>query len=70
MIEKREYFKFLNDLKNKIKQSQYQAYRTVNKELISLYWDIGKSIIDRQEKLGWGQKIIQRLAKDLQKEFS
>ena len=69
MIEKREYFKFLNDLKNKIKQSQYQAYRTVNKELISLYWDIGKSIVEKQEKLGWGQKIIQQLAEDLQKEF-
>ena len=69
MIEKREYFKFLNDLKNKIKQSQYQAYRTVNKELISLYWDIGKSIVGKQEKLGWGQKIIQQLAEDLQKEF-
>jgi len=69
MIEKREYFKFLNDLKNKIKQSQYQAYRTVNKELISLYWDIGESIIEKQEKLGWGQKIIQQLAEDLQKEF-
>ena len=69
MIEKREYFKFLNDLKNKIKQSQYQAYRTVNKELISLYWDIGESIIEKQEKLGWGQKIIQQLAEDIQKEF-
>jgi len=70
MIEKREYFKFLNDLKNKIKQSQYQAYRTVNKELISLCWNIGKSIVEKQEKLGWGQKIIQQLAEDLQKEFS
>jgi len=69
MIEKREYFRFLNDLKNKIKQSQYQAYRTVNKELISLYWDIGKSIVEKQEKLGWGQKIIQQLAEDLQEEF-
>jgi len=69
MIEKREYFKFLNDLKNKIKQSQHQAYRTVNKELISLYWDLGKSIVEKQEKLGWGQKIIQQLAEDLQKEF-
>jgi len=69
MIEKREYFRFLNDLKNKIKQSQYQAYRTVNKELISLYWDIGKSIVEKQEKLGWGQKIIQQLAEDLQEGF-
>jgi predicted nuclease of restriction endonuclease-like (RecB) superfamily len=59
----------LNDLKNKIKQARYQAYRTVNKELISLYWDIGKSIVEKQEKLGWGQKIIQQLAEDIQKEF-
>jgi len=59
----------LNDLKNKIRHAQHQAYRVVNKKLISLYWDIGKSIADKQEKLGWGQKIIQQLAGDLQKEF-
>jgi len=69
MDKNKEYIKFLNDLKSKIKQSQYQAYRIVNKELIKLYWDIGKSIVDKQEKLGWGKKIIQQLAEDLQKEF-
>ena len=69
MTEKKEYIKFLNDLKNKIRHAQHQAYRVVNKKLISLYWDIGKSIADKQEKLGWGQKIIQQLAGDLQKEF-
>ena len=69
MTEKKEYIKFLNELKNKIKQAHYQAYRTVNKELIKLYWEIGKSIIEKQEKLGWGQKIIQQLAGDLQKDF-
>jgi len=69
MIEKKEYFRFLDDLKNKIKQARYQAYGKVNKELISLYWDLGKSIVEKQEKLGWGQKIIQQLAEDLQKEF-
>ena len=70
MIDKKEYSKFLDDLKNKIKQARYQAYRTVNKELISLYWDLGKSIVEKQEKLGWGQKIIPQLTEDLQKEFS
>ena len=59
----------MDDLKSKIKQAQYQAYRTVNKELIKLYWEIGKSIVEKQEKLGWGQKVIQQLAEDLQKEF-
>ncbi len=68
-VEKKAYVEFLNDLKNKIRQSHYQAYREVNKELIALYRDIGKSIIDKQEKLGWGQKIIQQLSDDLQKEF-
>ncbi|MFH1825162.1 MAG: PDDEXK nuclease domain-containing protein [Candidatus Firestonebacteria bacterium] len=69
MVDKKEYIQFLNDLKSKIRQAQYQAYRAVNKELISLYCDIGKSIVEKQEKLGWGQKIIQQLAEDLQKEF-
>jgi len=69
MAKDNEYIKFLNDLKSKIRQTQYQAYRAVNKELIGLYWDIGKSIVEKQKKLGWGQKIIQQLADDLQKEF-
>jgi len=69
MTDNEEYIKFLNDLKSKIKQAQYKAYRAVNKELINLYWDIGKSIVEKQEKLGWGKKIIQQLAEDLQKEF-
>jgi len=68
-IEKKDYIKFLNGLKSKIKRTQYQAYKTVNNELIKLYWDIGKSIVEKQKKSGWGQKIIQQLAGDLQKEF-
>ncbi|NCO28291.1 MAG: DUF1016 domain-containing protein [Caldiserica bacterium] len=69
MVDNKEYVQFLNDLKSKIRQAQYQAYRAANKELINLYWDIGKSIVEKQEKLGWGQKIIQQLSEDLQKEF-
>ena len=69
MEKNKEYIKFLNDLKSKIRQAQYQAYRTINKQLIKLYWDIGKSIVEKQEKLGWGKKIIQQLAGDLQKDF-
>ena len=65
MIKNKEYIKFLNNLKNRIRKAQYQAYRTVNKELIKLYWNIGKSIVEKQKKLGWGKKIIQQLAEDL-----
>lgn len=69
MTEKKEYIKLLTDLKTKIRQAQYKAYRAVNTELISLYWDIGESIVAKQEELGWGQKIIRKLSEDLQKEF-
>ena len=69
MTENKDYIKFLTDLKSKIRQAQYKAYRAVNTELITLYWDIGQSIVDKQEKLGWGQKIIQKLSDDLQNEF-
>jgi predicted nuclease of restriction endonuclease-like (RecB) superfamily len=41
----------------------------VNKELIQLYWDIGKMIVEKQEKLGWGKSVVETLASDLRKEF-
>ena len=68
MTENKDYIK-LTDLKAKIRQAQYKAYRAVNTELISLYRDIGQSIAAKQEDLGWGQKIIQKLSEDLQNEF-
>ena len=64
-----EYRIFLTDLKNRIRKAQYEALKTVNKKLINLYWDIGKMIADRQEKLKWGKSVVENLAKDLQKEF-
>jgi len=60
---------FLKDIKERILSAQYEALRAVNKELIALYWDIGKMIVERQEKEGWGKSVVERLAKDLQKEF-
>ena len=64
-----EYYLFLNEIKQRVKQAQYDALKAVNKELISLYWDIGRKIIEKQEKLGWGKSIVENLASDLQKEF-
>jgi len=63
-----EYKTFFKEIKERIYRAQYDALKSVNKELIKLYWDIGKSIVAKQEKLGWG-KAIESLAKDLQKEF-
>jgi predicted nuclease of restriction endonuclease-like (RecB) superfamily len=63
------YGQFLASIKERIRQSQYEALKAVNKELIALYWDIGRMIVDRQKRHGWGKAIVENLAKDLQKEF-
>jgi predicted nuclease of restriction endonuclease-like (RecB) superfamily len=65
----KEYAVLLNKLKERIRSAQYAALRAVNKELITLYWDIGKIIIHRQKKSGWGKSIVERLSADLQNEF-
>jgi predicted nuclease of restriction endonuclease-like (RecB) superfamily len=64
-----DYKKFLVEIKNRIAQARYEAYRAVNQELVSLYWDIGKGIVDKQARLGWGEAVVEKLAEDLQKEF-
>ncbi len=63
------YAEFLLDLKQRIKESQLKAAISANRELILLYWDIGKEILERQDKEGWGAKIIERLSTDLKQEF-
>ena len=60
----------LKDIKTRIYAGQYAAMRAVNKELINLYWDIGKIITEKQKMEGWGKSVVQQLAKDLQIEFS
>jgi len=69
MNENNNYLKFLKEIKERITSAQYKALRAVNKELINLYWDIGRRIVEKQEQLGWGKSIVQMLAIDLQKEF-
>jgi predicted nuclease of restriction endonuclease-like (RecB) superfamily len=41
----------------------------LNKELINLYWEIGKNIVEKQELFGWGKSVVQNLSNELQKEF-
>ena len=65
----KEYLIFLKEIKERINLAQYTALKTVNKELINLYWDIGKKIVDKQKQQGWGNSIVKNLAKDLQKEY-
>lgn len=65
----KDYPVLLNDIKQRIRSAQYQALKAVNKELISLYWDIGRIIVERQKNETWGKSVVEQLAKDLQAEF-
>lgn len=56
-------------IKERVRAAQYQALRTVNKELVGLYWDIGQFIVERQIDSKHGAAIAERLAADLQQEF-
>lgn len=69
IVYKREYLQFLDVIKSRIQTSRIQAVRTVNRELIGLYWEIGRLITERQEQLGWGKSVVDRLAKDIQGYF-
>lgn len=64
-----EYLNFRDDIMQRIRSAQYEAMRAVNKEMISLYWDIGRQITERQKELGWGKSVVENLSKDIQKEF-
>lgn len=68
-LPQNNYINILNSLKEKIRQRRYKAASVVNAELLKLYWEIGKTIIEQQKEEGWGAKIIDKLAFDLKKEF-
>lgn len=68
-IDTLDYGRFLHDIKQSIRSHQLQAMRAVNKELLALYWEIGKTIHEKQTELGWGKAVVETLAKDLQAEF-
>ena len=63
------YDAFLSALKTRIRTAQVRAAIAVNQELVLLYWQIGREILERQQEEGWGAKVIERLAKDLKREF-
>jgi predicted nuclease of restriction endonuclease-like (RecB) superfamily len=63
------YEDFLQDLKTRIRSTQIKAAIAVNTEMITLYWETGKAILQRQQGQGWGAKIIDRLAHNLLHEF-
>ena len=63
------YADWLADLKGRIHTAQQRATLAVNRELVLLYWQIGRDILARQASQGWGAKVIDRLAHDLRAAF-
>lgn len=63
------YADWLADLKGRIHVAQQRATLAVNRELVQLYWQIGRDILQRQAEQGWGAKVIERLAQDLRSAF-
>ena len=64
-----DYERLLRDIKDRIKNAQFRAALSVNRELVLLYWELGREILGRQEEQGWGAKVIDRLAADLRRAF-
>ncbi|GAA1908856.1 hypothetical protein GCM10009837_36210 [Streptomyces durmitorensis] len=63
------YGDLLGEVKETIAGARIRAQRAVNTELVRMYWQIGKLILDRQEQEGWGTKVVARLAIDLRTAF-
>lgn len=68
-IDNKDYARFLKDVEFRIQSARISAGRAVNRELILLYWDIGRVIMEKQEALGWGHSVIDRLSRDLRTVF-
>jgi len=63
------YAELLEQLKVRVQATQVRAARAANSEVLGLYWSVGGDILDRQDRLGWGGKVVDRLAGDLRAAF-
>lgn len=64
-----EYRLFIEGLKARVVAARISAARAVNRDLILLYWDIGRGIMEKQKALGWGESVVDRVSADLQEAF-
>jgi len=69
IIKDNSYIKLLDSIKARIQKAQIRVALAASHEMIAHYWDIGKKIKLEQDKFGWGKSIVERLAKDLKKEY-
>jgi predicted nuclease of restriction endonuclease-like (RecB) superfamily len=64
-----EYRKFIEELKARVTAARISAARHVNRDLILLYWDIGRGIVEKQQILGWGESVVEMVSADLRRAF-
>ncbi|WP_225781236.1 YhcG family protein [Xenophilus sp. Marseille-Q4582] len=64
-----DYGAFIEKLKQRVGAARLAAARSVNRELIALYWDIGEAILRHQQTQGWGEAVVERIAADLRAAF-
>ncbi len=69
-IKSSQYVQFLKQIKERVRNAQNKAVLSVNRELIQLYWDIGGSLFEKQERLGWGSNVVEKLSLDLRSAFN
>lgn len=69
LINNSDFNFWIEDIKSKIRSSQIKAALSINKELISLYWQIGKSINDKIKNHQWGSSVVEKLSSELRKTF-
>jgi hypothetical protein len=67
--EFKNYSSFLKEIKERIQRAQVKANFDVNRELLLLYWNIGRMVSKIQNSVGWGKGIIPRIAKDIKNEI-
>jgi len=64
-----DYKRFVTELKSRIASARLSAARHVNRELVTLYWDIGRGIVEKQKELNWGESVVELVAAELRAAF-
>jgi len=64
-----EYRRFIEQLKARVASARISAARAVNCDMILLYWDLGRGIVEKQHLLGWGESVVEMVSADLQEAF-
>jgi hypothetical protein len=60
-----DYPAFLAELKHRIERARVSVIRSASRETVSLYWDIGRGIAEKQAIAGWGDAVVEKLSRDL-----